>query len=780
MEQRKEKFLQVNIWMILVLAGAVIATCLVVLHEYVFGGRVMAFFDVGSDTIQQYVPQYSSIVNMLRNGTFALWNSSEGFGINMFLLNMTNPALMVIYALGYFFGTEQMTYFLVYVYIGEILLAGISCYLFLSAFRLRELPKAMASYMYAFNGFIIVWGQHYQFAIIPTLLMVELLLIERCIRFPKKWKLLTLHSFVIMLSSCYIAYMIFIFCGFYVVARLFILPLKSFFDYVKNVFRLAAAMLLGVGLGGIALMPFVEALMHVSSRIQAEKSLLDRIFDTQYPEIYNWVIMGRIFSTTSRGISRYSGYLNYYEDPCLWFSTLAVLLAAQYIFLIPFISGARMKSDPESPVGTRGFRVKRDIVQYLLIAVCFVSVTHAGIATIFNGFTAPFSRYLFLAFPYFAIVVAVTLNEIMRAKRVSIIGLVIGAAVCIRFYRVYQQHPEIFNIKMVSRIHMFTSLGMVLVLLLIMLLRRVKAAQYLVPAALCLLLVFNETLDCYTDFLDRDSVWKDGPYYEVMYNPDVLAALDYLKSNDPEYYRLEKETSATLCMDSMVQDYHSISVYNSTMNANVQNYVANYWPEIVYPDRNHYMYIHDTANEAQADLLGLKYVLSDEDASKFPGMEVLKEFGDIKILAAPDVENICSVYDEDELKSAFSVAADGNTVCVDVSYDKRNTDAEVSLIDSVNDNYFKGTVSCEKDSVVFIAAPFEYGWSAWVDGGQAEMILANDGFIAISVPRGDHDFELKYSCPGIMQGIIVSGASALIFLLCLVIGIRRRYADHTV
>ena len=60
------------------------------------------------------------------------------------------------------------------------------------------------------------------------------------------------------------------------------------------------------------------------------------------------------------------------------------------------------------------------------------------------------------------------------------------------------------------------------------------------------------------------------------------------------------------------------------------------------------------------------------------------------------------------------------------------------------------------------------------------VMLANDGFIAINVPRGDHDFELKYSCPGIMQGIIVSGMSALIFLLCLIIGIRRRHADHTI
>lgn len=780
MEQRKQKLLQVNIWAVLILAAAVTATCLVVFHEYVFGNRIMAFFDAGSDTIQQYVPQYASIVNMLRNGTFSLWNSSEGFGVNMFLLNMTNPALVVLYVCSYFFGTEQMLYMLVYLYIGEILLAGISCYLFLSAFRLREFPKAMAAYMYAFNGFIIVWGQHYQFAIVPTLLMVELLLIERCIRFPKRWKLLTLHTFVVMLSSCYIAYMIFIFCGCYVVVRLFILPLSSFFDYVKNVFRLAGTMLIGVGLGGIALMPFIEAVMHVSSRMQSSDSLFARIFETSYPDIYKWILMGRIFSTTSRGINAYSGYLNYYEDPCLWFSTLAVLLAAQYIFLIPFISGARTKKDPDQPVGTRAFRIKRDIVQYLLIPVCVVAVTSPGVATIFNGFTAPFARYLFLAFPYFALVVAVTLNEIMRARRVSIIGLILGAGVCVRFYRVYQQHPEIFNIKIVSRIHMFTSLAMAACLLLIMVLRRWKITSILVPAALALLLIFNVTLDSYTNFLDRDTVWKEGTYFNIMYNPDVEKALDYLKSTDPEYYRLEKETTATISMDSLVQEYHSISVYNSTMNANVQNYVANYWPDVVYPDRNHYMYLHDTSNEAQADLMGLKYVLADTDVSQFPGMEVLKEFGDIKILAADDVENICSVYDEDEIKSAFSTAADGQTACVSVSYDQRNPKSKVSLIDSVKDDYFEGSVTCEKDSVVFIATPFEYGWSASVDGEHADMILANDGFIALKVPRGTHDFELKYSCPGILQGGVLSGVSSILFVLCLIIGIRRKHADHTV
>ncbi len=780
MNERREKFLQINLWAVLILIAAVTATTLVAFHEYVFGDRIMAYFDIGSDTIQQYIPQYASIVNMLRHGTYALWNSSEGFGINMFLLNMTNPALVVLYAIGYFLGTEQMTYCVVYVYIGEILLAGVSCYFFLSAFRLRELPKAVAAYMYAFNGFIIVWGQHYQFAIVPTLLMLELLLTERCIRFPKKWKLLTLQTFVLMMSSCYIAYMILIFCGCYVVVRRIMLPLGSFFAYVKDVFRLALVMLLGVGLGGIALMPFIEALTHVSSRMQVETSLFDRLFNIRYPDIYNWVLMGRIFSTTSRGLTNYVGYLNYYEDPCLWFSTLAVLLAAQYIFLIPFISGARRRSDPESPVRTLGFRLKRDIIQYLLIAVCVVAVTSAGVATVFNGFTAPFSRYLFLAFPYFAIVVAVTLNEIMRTRRVSIPGLLAGGAVCIRFYRVYQQHTEIPNIKMVSRIHMFTALAMAMCLLLIMVLQKIRVFRYLVPMGLIMLLIFNVTLDTYTNFLDRDSVRKNGDYFDVMYSRDVHDALEYLRKTDPEYYRIEKETTATLAMDSLVQEYHSISVYNSTMNANVQNYAAKYWPDIIYPDRNHYQYLQDPANEAQADLLGLKYVLSDKDGTQFPGMEVIKEFGDVKILAADDVVNICSVYDAADMKDAYYTASDGNTVCVDVVYANRNKDAEVSLIDSVNDNHFEGTVTCEVDSIVFIATPFEYGWSVYVDGEPTEMLLANDGFIAMNVDRGTHEISLRYSCPGILEGLILSGGSAFLFLAALLIGLRRRHVNNTV
>ena len=780
MEQRKQKVLQVNIWAVLILTAAVTATCLGVFREYVFGDRIMAFYDIGSDTIQQYVPQYSSIVNMLRHGTFALWNSSEGFGINMFFLNMGNPALVVLYALGYLFGTEQMTYLLVYLYIGEILLAGISCYLFLSAFRLRELPKAAAAFMYAFNGFIILWGQHYQFAIVPTLLMVELLLTERCIRFPERWKLLTIHTVIIILSSCYTAYMILIFCGCYVVVRLLILPLQSFFKYVKNVFRLAMVMLLGVGLGGLALMPFIEALTHVSSRMQATGSLFDRLFNVRYPEIYNRVLTDRIFSTTIRGITNYNGYLNYYEDPCLWFSTLAVILAAQYIFLIPFISGARTKNDSEQPVGAIGFRLKRDIIQYLLIAVCVISVMSPGISTVFNGFTAPFSRHMFLVFPYFALVIAVTLNEIMRAKRVSVIGLCIGAGVCVHFYRFYQQHPEIPNIKMVSRIHMFTALLMAACLFAYMVFRKIKPLTYVIPAVLMMLLVYNVRLDCQTDFLDRESVTKGGEYYDVMYDEDVLSALDYLKDTDPEYYRLEKETMATLSMDSLVQEYHSISVYNSTMNSNVQHYAAKYWPDIVYQDRNHYVYLHDTMNEEQADLLGLKYVLADSQEIPFPGMKEMKTFGDITILMADDVENICSVYDADDLKSSYYTAADGKTPCIDVEYAKRNTDASVSLIDSVKDNHFEGTVTSDEDSILFVATPFEYGWLAYVDGEPAEMLLANEGFIALNVEKGTHDFTLHYSCPGILQGIIVSGTSALIFLICLIIGLRRKRENHMV
>ncbi|MEF2852217.1 MAG: hypothetical protein U0N86_07285, partial [Lachnospiraceae bacterium] len=62
--------------------------------DYVFGNHFLAFgtfADVGSDTVQQYLMHYHSVVNHIRNGNVSFWDFNNGFGINVFQMNLFDP-----------------------------------------------------------------------------------------------------------------------------------------------------------------------------------------------------------------------------------------------------------------------------------------------------------------------------------------------------------------------------------------------------------------------------------------------------------------------------------------------------------------------------------------------------------------------------------------------------------------------------------------------------------------------------------------------------------------
>ena len=43
-------------------------------RDYLFGDQLMIFNDIGSDTWQQYIMNYTAIVNDIRDGSFSLWD----------------------------------------------------------------------------------------------------------------------------------------------------------------------------------------------------------------------------------------------------------------------------------------------------------------------------------------------------------------------------------------------------------------------------------------------------------------------------------------------------------------------------------------------------------------------------------------------------------------------------------------------------------------------------------------------------------------------------------
>ena len=101
----------------LLVLAALAVTCLVVFRSYLFGQDVMVFNDIGSDTWQLYTMQYASIINHLREGTFSIWDFTNGFGINQFNLNLFDPSLMLVYGLGVVLGPAKAMYYLAAVHV---------------------------------------------------------------------------------------------------------------------------------------------------------------------------------------------------------------------------------------------------------------------------------------------------------------------------------------------------------------------------------------------------------------------------------------------------------------------------------------------------------------------------------------------------------------------------------------------------------------------------------------------------------------------------------------
>ena len=230
-----------------ILTLVILISCLVIYADFIFGNKFFMFDDIGSDTKSQYVMWYSSIADKIRTGTFSFWDFKNGFGANISMEGIYDPFQFLICIFGAVFGTSFIPYFLIYINILKIVLAGLFMYYFLNCFKLSEKSKIILSYMYAFNGFMIVWGQHYAFATIVVYLPILFATVEKLLSNKKMWILVTLATFVIGIYSLYFCYMSLLTVGIYYVIRLIQIN-TSKIEKFKIFVRETLAIILGLGL----------------------------------------------------------------------------------------------------------------------------------------------------------------------------------------------------------------------------------------------------------------------------------------------------------------------------------------------------------------------------------------------------------------------------------------------------------------------------------------------------------------------------------------------------
>ena len=130
-----------------------------------------------------------------------------------------------------------------------------------------------------------------------------------------------------------------------------------------------------------------------------------------------------------------------------------------------------------------------------------------------------------------------------------------------------------------------------------------------------------------------------------------------------------------------------------------------------------------------------------------------------------NIDNLSDLnYTEDEYYE--DCLSRKNLCCSAFNYDNKGFSAEIDLTN-------------ENDKLIFFSIPFEKGWSAKVNNLDTEIEEVNIGFMAVRVPGHKKSvIRFNYMTPGLIEGIIISASSLIVFLSYLIFVFKMRKRPH--
>lgn len=626
------------------------ALVLLLYAPFLLGDRLYMYMDIGSDTKNLYTPLYSAIVEKLRIGDFSLWEPALGMGSSLLSFQSTifDPFATILYAVGLIFGTPSIALALVYVHALKILCAGWACYAFLSRFKLSDMAKIIASLLYALNGFIVLWGQHYFFATAVVLLPLLLTAVEQAMDADRA-AYFTLPAVVgiCAIYSAYLTFMMLLFASGYVLVRFFQRDMPNRCKAAAfTAGRLAGLVLLGLGLAGAIFLPTCYRLMAGGRLDGGHQPLLTRIMrnalSLYQPGYYKTLIL-RLFSNNYQGVGddfigvghqllsiKDVSRSNYYEAPQLFFSVLLLACAPHYLW----------------GISRRFKRTGARIATYAGLAALFVMVVSPLGGLAFNGFTYPFSRHTFLLMPVFALIVGLTLDQAAVEKRFyKGTGVVFGVGMlAVYAYLLRDSRPEILLIKALSAASLLACIA-ALYWLAQSPGRYSRGAVWLLVAALSVNLYSEHRLTLQQRAIPAKQ-WVTQR--AAIYDGDTHRALDWLSRYDTGIYRVEK-AYASGTNEGMLQGYTGFAMYNGNIIPAYSEFLEGVWPATVL-DHASSVYVDEGYLPS---LLGIKYLLTQGEAAHHPGWEKVHQQGGVSILQNPQALPMALLYDSAMPRAQF-------------------------------------------------------------------------------------------------------------------------------
>jgi uncharacterized membrane protein YfhO len=110
-----------------------------------------------------------------------------------------------------------------------------------------------------------------------------------------------------------------------------------------------------------------------------------------------------------------------------------------------------------------------------------------------------------------------------------------------------------------------------------------------------------------------------------------------------------------------------------------------------------------------------------------------------------------------------------------------NTEAEYTEITSFDADQVVIEVKSNSDGIVYLAGCYYPAWKAYVNGEEAEVLLANTAFRGVVVPAGENEVVFRYESSVYNNSRTVTLASSAFVVLVLAFSLfrRRRIEEKT-
>ncbi|WP_066315199.1 YfhO family protein [Bacillus sp. FJAT-29814] len=615
----KKFFLKDKYFWVLFLFMCIISE--VLFFDFLTNKRLYIFYDVGGDTRQSYWPMYHYIVESFRNGSLNSWSFQIGLGTSTFTLYsfLFDPFIILLLLLP----LKYLTYGILLISITKILVSGVLFYFYLNLLSIKKYPAVIASLIWAFNGYMMLWGQHYWFATMIVLFTFIMLSLELWLRAKKKF-FFPISIAIMGINSPYFLFMISLFIFFYVIFHhVFTENTFTFKLLFSRLARFFGAYFIGLGASAIVFLP-VSYLILTSSRLSGSQ-LYGNIFELSTFKEYISIFM-RLFSNNTLGIGiNYYGAINYYEGPMLFSSLLFIIALPQLLFV--------------------KIRIKHKVGIIISGALYSLLLLFPFFSKLFSAFSSFNYRWNFLLVFLNVLTIAYMLYFFSKEKRISYFGISLSALfVIIGWFYSYKimifqsMIPSSFLEERYLHHLAFQVAGFLIVYVIIFIIFR--KTNRILWILLLFIVSIELVISNYPTINNRLTVSVDIEKKKEGYFDYTNEAVKYIKTQDEGFFRIDKNYNSYSYNDSLFQNYNGVKSYNSL---NQPNYIS------FFKRLNTGVYDSNLGSGFNQrpilrDMTGVKYVLSKDE--NVPNEYIkLKTFGDVHVFKNPNSMPIAYLYD---------------------------------------------------------------------------------------------------------------------------------------